>query len=387
MQCQHKAILAPHFTPQSEPGTPLPDNNQQSGQGTSAMQPIRKTPPLFMVALIAVAASPSFATQPPDPVQSDASGNTAVGGSALMSNTTGATNTAVGENAMYYNTSGDTNTAIGMQSLFRNTTGGANVGVGFDSLFSNISGGFNTASGYYALYSNYSGTNNAGFGADSLYYNVNGSSNTGIGTQSLLNNTDGSGNVGLGFDTLLENTIGSYNIALGYGAGANVTTGSNNIEIGAPGAASDNNTIQIGVQGTQSSTTIAGIYGTPVAGSAVYVTSTGRLGVQASSERYKTDITPMSEPSKKLQQLRPVTFHYKFDPQKTDQYGLIAEEVAQVYPELVIRDDKGTVQGVHYEELAPMLLKALQEQQRVIDDLRERVRSLESGRRPRQSLP
>jgi hypothetical protein len=116
------------------------------------------------------------------------------------------------------------------------------------------------------------------------------------------------------------------------------------------------------VQGTQTETTIAGIYGAPVSGSAVYVNSQGRLGVQASSERFKTDIATMPAPSRKLERLRPVTFRYKTDPQGVVQYGLIAEEVARVYPELVIRDDSGKLMGIHYEELAPLLLREVQHQ-------------------------
>ncbi len=187
---------------------------------------------------------------------------------------------------------------------------------------------------------------------------------------------------------MYENTTGSYNIALGFDAGYNLTTGSNNIEIGVEGSASDNNTIQIGSQGTQTSTKIAGIYGTPLSGSAVYVTSTGQLGVQASSERYKTDISSMPELAEKLQQLRPVTFHYKTDPKGVQQYGLIAEEVDKVYPELVIRDDTGKIQGVHYEELAPMLLNEVQKQQATIqsqaakiDDLTQQVAELNDLKR------
>jgi len=153
---------------------------------------------------------------------------------------------------------------------------------------------------------------------------------------------------------------------LGFEAGYNITTGSNNIEIGTSGTASDNGTIQIGVQGTQTQTTIAGIHGTPITGSAVYVTSTGQLGVLGSSERFKTDIAPMPELSDRLSQLRPVTFHYKTDPKSVRQYGLIAEEVDKVYPELVIRDDSGKIEGIHYEELAPMLLSEVQEQQTTI---------------------
>jgi len=218
----------------------------------------------------------------------------------------------------------------------------------------------NTASGIDALASNTTGQNNTAFGVSALFSNTTGRGNAAQGAYALNNNTTGIRNLGIGNNALFGNVTGSYNIALGFDAGYNVTTGSYNIEIGAMGTAADTNTIQIGAQGTQTLTKIAGIYNTPVTGSAVYVTSTGQLGVQASSERYKTDIAALPEPSEKLQQLRPVTFHYKTDPKGVPQYGLIAEEVNKVYPELVIRDDSGEIQGVHYEELAPMLLSEVQ---------------------------
>ena len=230
---------------------------------------------------------------------------------------------------------------------------------------------FNVASGLVALASNTTGANNTAVGYAALYSNTVGKGNAAQGVNALYSNTSGIRNLGIGSNALFGNTIGSYNIALGFDAGYNVTTGSNNIEIGAMGTASDNATIQIGAQGTQTSTTIAGIYGTPITGgSAVYVTSTGQLGVQASSERYKTDIATMPKLSEKLAQLRPVTFHYRTDPKGAQQYGLIAEEVAKVYPELVIRDDSGKIQGVHYEELAPMLLSEVQQQAAEIRDLK-----------------
>jgi hypothetical protein len=131
------------------------------------------------------------------------------------------------------------------------------------------------------------------------------------------------------------------------------------------------------VQGTQTSAVIAGIYGVPVSGMAVYVTANGQLGVQASSERFKADIAPMPELSAKLNQLRPVTFHYRTDTASVQQYGLIAEEVDKIYPELVIRDEKGRIQGVHYEELAPMLLSEVQRQQQKIDAQDAKIHSLE----------
>ena len=240
---------------------------------------------------------------------------------------------------------GEGNSAFGAFALNFNSTGAANTAAGFGALSANSTGASNSAVGYAALWSNSSGANNTAFGASALFSNLSGKGNAAQGTNALYNNTTGIRNLGIGNNALFANSTGSYNIALGFDAGFNVTTGSNNIEIGTLGSSSDDGTIQIGVQGTQTETTIAGIYGTPVSGSAVYVNSKGRLGVQASSERFKTDIETMSAPSQKLQQLRPVTFRYKTDPQAVVQYGLIAEEVARVYPELVIRDGLGQTDG------------------------------------------
>lgn len=278
-------------------------------------------PHLAIIAALTSITLRAGAAQPPDTVASDAVGNTAMGTDALL-NLPASTQ---------YNYSVD-NTASGLNALYSNTTGANNTAYGANALFSNTVGKGNEAHGVNALYSNTTGIRNIGVGSNSLYDNVS----------------------------------GSYNIALGFDSGYNLTTGSNNILIAAPGTAGDNGTIQIGVQGTQISTTLAGIFGVPVTGSAVYVTSTGQLGVQASSERYKTDIATMPELSAKLRQLRPVTFHYKTDSKGVRQYGLIAEEVDKVYPELVIRDGTGKIQGVHYEELGPMLLHEVQHQERVL---------------------
>lgn len=156
-----------------------------------------------------------------------------------------------------------------------------------------------------------------------------------------------------------------------------MTSGSNNIEIGSQGASSDNGTIRIGT--SQTAAYIAGIENTKVTGAAVYVTSSGQLGVLASSERYKTAVVPMGAKTDKLGQLRPVSFRLKTDPKGTVQYGLIAEEVNKVYPELVIRDDAGNIQGVRYEELAPMLLNEVQKQAAEIRDLRKLVVEMRAG--------
>jgi hypothetical protein len=158
---------------------------------------------------------------------------------------------------------------------------------------------------------------------------------------------------------------------VGSMAGQNVSTGSNNIEIGNAGTAADHGIVRLGTPGTHLATFVAGINSSHVTGSAVYITAGGQLGVLASSERYKTAIEPMGS-TKKLQQLRPVTFRLKSDAKGQTQYGLIAEEVAKVYPELVIRNEAGQAEGVRYEELTPMLLNEVQKQAAEIRDLRQR---------------
>ena len=161
---------------------------------------------------------------------------------------------------------------------------------------------------------------------------------------------------------MFNNTTGSNNTALGFQAGYFLTTGSNNIDIGNLGVAADTNAIRLGRQGIQTATYIAGISGAPVTGSDVVVNSVGRLGVVLSSARYKRDIRDMGETSAGLKKLRPVTFKYKGDPQNVRQYGLVAEEVNQLYPELVTHGTDGKAETVRYSMLTSMLLNELQKQ-------------------------
>jgi hypothetical protein len=239
-----------------------------------------------------------------------------------------------------------------------------NSAFGYTALNDNTSGNYNTASGDAALYSNTTGNYNNASGYIALHNNLSGSQNSASGVQALYGNRTGNYNTASGTDALYSNTSGSTNIAEGYKAGYNLTTGSNNIDIGNLGVAAESATIRIGMTSTQTKTFIAGIYGTSVTGSSVVVSSTGQLGVTVSSERYKTAITPMGLDTAKLQQLRPVSFRLKSDVTRTRQYGLIAEQVAKVYPELVIRDQTGRIDGVRYDELAPMLLNEVQQQRR-----------------------
>ena len=356
------------------------------------------------------------AQQPPDNVASDAHYNTSMGTNALFNmlagahdntaagegtlvNSSGGWNTAVGSLAMHATNSGSQNAAFGAGALYWNTTGSNNTASGVNALFHNATGYDNTASGNQALFSNTTGIVNTAFGFEALYANTTGWANTASGYAALNENTagsynDASGWFALGANTtgnynsacgpgaLFSNTVGSYNTAVGFKAGYNQTTGHDNIYVANLGVGGESQVMRLGSQGTAGSvgsgvltTYVAGIFGSPVTGSvaAVYVTPTGQLGVLASSERYKTDVVSMESNSSKLAQLRPVKFKLKTDPQGVVQYGLIAEEVDRVYPELVIHNTEGRIEGVRYEELAPMLLKEVQQQQQKFAAQEERI--------------
>jgi hypothetical protein len=319
--------------------------------------------------------------------------NTASGGGALFSNTTGIANTASGVQALLSNTTGDFNTASGVSALLNNTTGSNNTASGHGALQANTSGvdntasgvaalvsntigNYNTASGYGALLSNAGGNYNNASGYYALHNNSGGSQNSATGVQALYANKTGNYNTASGTDALYANTTGSTNIALGYKAGYSLTTGSNNIDIGNLGTAAESGTIRIGTPSTHLATYIAGIYGTAVTGASVVVSYSGQLGVTVSAERFKTAVAPMGSYTAKLSQLRPVTYHLKTDPAGALQTGLIAEEVAKIYPELVIRDQNGRIDGVRYDELAPMLLNEAQQQAARIRDLEQQVSEL-----------
>src|SRR5205807_590795 len=203
--------------------------------------------------------------------------------------------------------------------------------------------------GANALYSNTSGGNNIASGIDALYGNKTGYSNTAEGDFALYHNTVGHDNTGNGNQTLFNNTSGNFNVALGNLAGYNVTTGSNNIDIGAPGVAGEANTIRIGKSATQKKTFVAGIRGVTVAsGVGVIVGTSGQLGTVVSSARFKEAIKPMGKTSEALLALQPVTFRYKheLDPDGVPQFGLVAEQVEKVNPDLVVRDEDGKVNTV-----------------------------------------
>jgi len=290
--------------------------------------------------------------------------DTAFGSGALATDTTGAQNTATGLDALSANTTGDYNTATGEFALLKNTTGGYNTATGITALWSNTTGNFNTATGGSALYKNTTGVNNTADGFSALNFNTTGGFNTALGQDALLRNTTGNDDTAAGENALGYNTTGNDNVALGFRAGLNLTTGSSNIDIGNEGVKAESDTIRIGTQGTQTATYIAGIFGTHELTKAceVVVEPTGLLGCVKSSVRYKRDIRDMGNASDKLMKLRPVTFRYKADSTDTQEYGLIAEEVEKVYPELVIDDTDGKPETVAYQVLPAMLLNEVQKQ-------------------------
>jgi trimeric autotransporter adhesin len=310
--------------------------------------------------------------------------NTATGATALFSNTTGGNNTAVGISALFTNSTGSANTAGGYKALVSNTTGNENTASGASALFSNITGNFNTANGagalelniaggentatgYHALMNN-TGDNNTAAGFESLLANTTGTSNTAIGIAALTSNTDGNNNTAIGNSSLLDNTHGSNNIALGFFAGQNHMSGDNNIYIDSGGFDGEVGTIRIG-NANHTRTVIAGIRGAGLSdGIPVYIDSGGELGTSPSSRRFKEQIKRMDKASEAILSLNPVTFHYKSDRTNRPEFGLIAEEVAAVNPDLVVRDKDGDIYTVRYDAVNAMLLNEFLKEHRKVQE-------------------
>jgi Chaperone of endosialidase len=297
---------------------------------------------------------------------------------------TGSDNTALGDGALFFNASGSYNTAIGQGALTSNSTGADNTAVGRLALNPNTTGNMNTALGSGALLANTDGANNSAVGFHALAANIHGGYNAALGWGALASNTTGGTNVAIGWDALDSNTVGNGNIAIGPGAAQYVTTGDNNIEIGNLGSSSDNRVIRIGDLVTQTSFFAGGIRGVTTGNNdavPVVIDSSGQLGTVNSSQRFKEDVQDMGDRSRAILELRPVTFRYRKpfdDGSKPVQYGLIAEEVAKVFPDLVARSADGQIESVKYQVLDSLLLNELKRQQAAIRDLEERITQLES---------
>ena len=257
---------------------------------------------------------------------------------------------------------------MGSAALANNTSGPANTANGFQALLSNTTGDSNTASGALALQNNNTGGTNTASGFQALNHNTTGDINVAVGASALFNNTIGHDNTAIGFSALSNNT-GNGNIALGSHAGGNLTTGSSNIDIGAAGVAGESGTLRIGFN--QFQTFIAGIHGTTTGGAAipVLIDANGQLGTMSSSRRFKKEIKAMDQASEAILALKPVTFHYKSDSANIPQFGLIAEEVEKVDPDLVVRDGNGEIYTVRYDAVNGMLLNEFLKEHRKVQEL------------------
>jgi uncharacterized coiled-coil protein SlyX len=288
-------------------------------------------------------------------------GNTAEGASALFSLTTGSYNTAVGFFSLRSNTMGSFNTATGAGALFLNAGNNPNIATA------------NTATGAVALLSNTTGFNNTATGFQALFSNTTGDHNTADGNAALVSNTTGFGNTAIGAAALFNNTSGTFNTALGFEAGSSVTTASNVIAIGTAGANVTN------------SCYIGHIFGTfnTAQSAVVYIDPDGRLGTGPSARRFKKDIADMGADSEVLLSMRPVTFHFKTqDTEKAgreiSQFGLIAEEVAEVNPDLILRDKEGEIYSVRYDAVNAMLLNEFLKEHRKVERLDRKTQEQEA---------
>ena len=276
-------------------------------------------------------------------------------------------NTAEGENSLSSLTTGVGNTGVGWFSLWGNTDGSYNTALGAGTLLFNIGdqttseGTQNTATGTAALLNNITGFGNTANGVLTLFNNIEGNFNTATGVNALSSNDTACCNTAMGASALSNNTTGHDNIALGITAGSSVTTASNVIVIGAPGANVSNTCFIANIRGR-----------TTVNNNAipVLIDGAGQLGTTSSSRRFKRKITPMEKASEAILALKPVTFHYKSDYTNRPEFGLIAEEVAEVNPDLVVRDEHGEVYTVRYEAVNAMLLNEFLKEHRTVEELK-----------------
>jgi len=321
--------------------------------------------------------------------------NSATGAYSLANNISGTHNTANGYAALYRNTADD-NTATGFAALYHSTTGSGNTANGVQALRNSTTGNSNTANGASALFSNTTGSNNTAIGDGALAANTDGSLHTAVGFHALANNiasetgintavganalsanTTGGENTAVGNFTLPFNTIGSLNTALGFGAGAGIVTVSNVTCIG-PVSGVSTVAGEVG-----DSCYIAHIHDQPVdSGTAqfVFVDEDGKLGTtNFSSQRFKKEIRPMGQTSEAVLALKPVTFQYKNDKKCAPQFGLIAEEVAKVKPDLVVHDKNGQVVAVRYDAVNAMLLNEFLKEHKKVEEQQATIAQLKNG--------
>ena len=330
-------------------------------------------PVLVSMLLVCFPLLPRAQAVSPPPDGAYVGANTAEGGSGtLFSLTTGSNNTALGSQALFSLTTGVQNTATGAQAL-KNNTGSQNTADGFQTLAVNTTGFGNTATGWRALSANTTGFHNTADGFTALLTTTTGNHNTATGDEALVGNTTGSFNTTDGAHASIHNTSGSGNTVLGFGAGNSVTTANNVICIGANVAGANvSNSCFIG--------NISGADAT--GGNPVFVTSVGKLGTVStpSSARFKDEIRPMNNASEAILALNPVTFRYKkeIDPSGIPQFGLVAEEVEKIAPDLVKRDRDGEIQTVRYDAVNAMLLNEFLKEHRTVKEQQKQIDALKS---------
>jgi hypothetical protein len=318
------------------------------------------------LAFLGIGLLPKAEAVSPPPDGDYPSGNTAEGLNALFSLTSGTYNTAIGFFSLEGVTTGSFNTALGAGALFANT-GDENIATGAGALLNNTTGNHNTANGESALFKNSTGGSNTAVGSEALANNTTGSFNTAYGGSALGSNSSGNSNTAIGISALSSNRTGNNNIAVGFGAGFNVIMAHDTICIGASGADVPNSCF------------ISQIFGiTPPINDAVPVVidSAGQLGTVSSSRRFKKEIKPMDQTSEAVLALKPVTFHYKSDKTNRPEFGLIAEEVAAVNPDLVVRDSNGEIYTVRYDAVNAMLLNEFLKEHRKVEKLEATVATL-----------
>lgn len=335
--------------------------------------------------------------------------NTAVGTYSLQNNTAGSHNTALGDSALWSNTTGTYNVAVGSNALGDNTTGGGNNAVGEDALSENTTGVENTAIGDAALQKNMTGSGNVAVGAVALFYKTGasyqlqgantavgyralgytgapwgtgsgGDGNTAIGDRAMLYNVDGSFNCAFGLLALSADngeTDSSENVAIGDRAGYGLRTGTGNVYIGEHEMARDPNESYHTYIHNINTTSVSGGFADTV----TVDLNTGLLGHLTSSRRHKEDIKTMDDASETLYRLKPVTYRYKkeIDRNQVLDYGLIAEEVAEIDPNLAIRNAKGEIETVRYSAINVMLLNEFLKEHKAFVEEQEKVKNLEAG--------
>jgi hypothetical protein len=367
---------------------------------------------LISLAFTFLALAPALRAVTPPPGGGYPGFNTALGDNALKvnDNTQGQFNTAIGFNALQANTTGDHNTAFGLNTLLFNTTGTGNMGVGGGCLRNNTTGGNNTSVGYQAMSANNTGSSNTAIGFHALNANTTGIRHVAIGYEALASNTTGTNaSNAVGYRALFANTTGNFNNAFGWQAlaavttgdgntamgdvaGFSITTGDNNTSLGADAGSSlttgsGNVCIGQGVfgeAGVNDSTYIRNVWFTSqpfLAGTndVVTVRADGRLGfaqnLAPSSRRYKHDIKPMDQSSEVLFRLKPVTFRYNkdFDPAERPRWGLVAEDVQEVNPDLIVRNREGKVDSVLWEAVYAMMLNEFLKEHSTVEQLKSTV--------------